>query len=144
MTQQTMFTKIAYAQLNSRQQENYNFQKISAILADYGFVTMRLSDDWQGADFIAQHTSGTFLKVQLKGRLEINKKYIGKEIWMCFPTPDWKGCYLFAHDDVKDWLLANTNAGKSLSWSVSGVYNWKTPSKAIKAFLEDHKLAGIQ
>jgi hypothetical protein len=35
------------------------------VLADYGFLTMRLSDDWQGADFIAQHIDGAFLKVQL-------------------------------------------------------------------------------
>ena len=47
--------KITYADLNSRQRENYNFQKVSALFADYGFTTMRLSDDWQGADFIAQH-----------------------------------------------------------------------------------------
>ncbi len=37
---------IQYADLNSRQKENYNFQKLSAVLADYGYVTMRLSDDW--------------------------------------------------------------------------------------------------
>jgi hypothetical protein len=31
---------------------------VSAVLADYGFMTMRLRDDWQGADFIAQHVEG--------------------------------------------------------------------------------------
>ena len=45
---------ITYSSLNPRQKENYNYQKLSALLADYGFVTMRLSDDWQGADMIAQ------------------------------------------------------------------------------------------
>jgi hypothetical protein len=44
---------ISYASLNPRQKENYNYQKLSALLADYGFVTMRLSDDWRGADMIA-------------------------------------------------------------------------------------------
>lgn len=48
--------KISYSDdLNARQKENFNFQKVSAVLADYGYVTMRLSDDWQGADFIALH-----------------------------------------------------------------------------------------
>ena len=57
-------TRIQYKQLNARQKENYNYQKLAAILADYGFVTMRLSSDWQGADLIAQHIDGeTFLKV---------------------------------------------------------------------------------
>lgn len=46
------FPKISYRELNARQKENFNFQKVSAVLADYGFVTFRLSDDWQGADFI--------------------------------------------------------------------------------------------
>ena len=41
------FDRKAYRDLNSRQQENYNFQKVSAVLADYGFATLRLSADWQ-------------------------------------------------------------------------------------------------
>lgn len=79
------FAKIEYRSLNSRQQENYNFQKVAALLADYGFNCLRLSDDWQGADFIACHIDGqTFLKVQLKGRLTIDKKYVGKGIHIAF------------------------------------------------------------
>lgn len=71
--------RIDYSRLNSRQKENFNFQKVSAVLADYGFVTLRLSDDWQSADFIAQHIDGvTFLRVQLKGRLTFERKYQGK------------------------------------------------------------------
>lgn len=62
--------KIEYFRLNARQKENYNFLKVSAVLADYGYMTMRVSADWQGADFIAQHIDGTTsLKVQLKSRL---------------------------------------------------------------------------
>jgi hypothetical protein len=39
------------------------------MLADYGFATIKPDDDWQSADFIAQHFDGsTFLKVQLKSR----------------------------------------------------------------------------
>src|SRR5207244_5579086 len=57
---------INYANLNSRQQEAYNFQKVSGVLADFGFTTIRLTDDWQGADFIAQIIDGQpFLTVQL-------------------------------------------------------------------------------
>lgn len=74
-----IYNKINYEELNTKQKENYNFQKISAHLADYGFNCLRLSDDWQGADFIACHISGSqFLKVQLKGRLTVNKKYEGR------------------------------------------------------------------
>jgi hypothetical protein len=66
---------VRYSKLNSRQKESYNFQKVSALLADFGFTTLHLSDDWKGADFIAKHVSGATLFVQLKSRLTINKKY---------------------------------------------------------------------
>jgi hypothetical protein len=81
--------RIRYASLNSRQKENFNFQEISAVLADYGFVSLRLSDDWQGADFIAQHIDGaTFARVQLKGRLTFDAKYRGKDLWVAFSDGD--------------------------------------------------------
>ena len=61
------FERISYSDLKSKQQENYNYHKVSSQLADFGFSTIRLTDDWQGADFIAQHIDGsTFLKVQIK------------------------------------------------------------------------------
>jgi len=78
------FEKVTYESLNSRQRESYNYQKISGVLADYGFVTIRLSDDWKGADFLAQHHNGETLRVQLKGRLAFYQKYQGKDLWVCF------------------------------------------------------------
>ena len=48
-----MFKKVNYKDLNSKQKENYNFHKVSSKLADYGFNSMRLNDDWEGADFIS-------------------------------------------------------------------------------------------
>jgi hypothetical protein len=77
--------QIPYEDLKPRQQEGYNFQKVSAVLADFGYVTIRLTNDWCGADFIAQHFDGiSFLKVQLKGRLTFSKKYRGQELFICF------------------------------------------------------------
>ena len=72
------YEKIDYKHLNARQKENFNFQKVSAVLADYGFVTLRLSDDWEGADFIAQHINGRVIRVQLKSRLAFYEKYRGR------------------------------------------------------------------
>jgi hypothetical protein len=70
--------KINYNDLNSKQKENYNYHKVAAALADYGYDSMRLNNDWQGADFIAVKDD-EMLKVQLKGRFTIDKKYIGKD-----------------------------------------------------------------
>lgn len=37
--------RVEYQRLNSWLRENYNYQMISAVLTDYRFVTLRLSDD---------------------------------------------------------------------------------------------------
>jgi hypothetical protein len=50
--------RVSYKLLSARQQETYNFQKVSAVLADYGYRTIRLSEDWESADFIAFHNDG--------------------------------------------------------------------------------------
>jgi hypothetical protein len=127
--------KIDYRKLNGRQQENYNFQKVSGILADYGFATIRLSDDWNGADFIAQHADGkTLLRVQLKGRLHIGKKYEGKNLWLCFPADGrW---YLGLHDEILGCLLKSTGIQQTESWRKRGAYNYPTLPKQVAKIIE--------
>ena len=134
--------RIDYAKLNSRQQENFNYQKISAVLADYGFVTIRLSDDWQGADFIAQHIDGeTFVKVQLKGRLTFSKKYIGKNLFIAFHTKgDW---FLYPHDELMNVVLAQTGIGATLSWKKKrGGYSFPKLSRQLRELLAPYRIAG--
>lgn len=134
-------TKIKYTDLNARQKESYNFHKISAVLANYGFNTIRLSDDWQGADFIAQHIDGEqFLKIQLKGRLTVDKKYIGKNIYICFC--DSKQWYLYPHDDFLAWLKTNSAFETSDSWQKYGSYSWPNLSKALTQHLNQYALSG--
>ncbi|MCC7014021.1 MAG: hypothetical protein IT454_15800 [Planctomycetes bacterium] len=88
--------KVPCERFNSRPKENFNFQKVSAILADYGFVTFRLSDDWCGADFIALHIYGDVLRVQLKSRLTFPKKYEGNGLHVAFGSKSsW---YLYPND----------------------------------------------
>ena len=142
------FERVNYNSLNSRQKENFNFQKVSAVLADYGFLTLRLSDDWQGADFIAHHIGGDlFLKVQLKSRLTVDTKYKNKDIWICFNHRKENTWYLFPHDAFLRWALENSNIGNTKDWEnpndwdkVYGVYSWPTPSKAILSWLGDYAL----
>ena len=135
------FEKINYRKLNARQQENYNYHKVSSILADYGFSSIRLSDDWQSADFIAQHYKDkTFLKVQLKGRLVIDKKYMNKNIWICFRIK--KNLYLYPHDEIMDYIIANspTNISNTISWGKRGLYSWPTIPRWVLKFLDQYKL----
>jgi hypothetical protein len=137
------FCRINYKDLTTPQQESYNYQKASGILADFGFTTIRLSDDWQGADFIAQHCDGvTFLKVQLKGRLTLAKKYIGRDIHVCFPSGDtW---YLFPHDEILNIIIDTKNIEESTSWMASGEYHYPSLSKEIKVLLEPYKLESME
>ena len=61
------FLKVEYNELSAKQKEIFNFQKVAAILADYGFNCIKPADDWQGADFLAYHKDeDETLKVQLK------------------------------------------------------------------------------
>ena len=136
-------TSITYEELNARQKENYNFQKISAKLADYGFTTIRLSDDWKGADFLAKHIDGDlFLKVQLKTVLTVNCKYLAKDIWICFRHGRSENWYLYPHDDFLQWALANTNIRNTKGWRfdpagapTSGIHTWPSPNRKMMAWL---------
>lgn len=113
--------KIKYEDLNAKAKEMYNFQKVSAKLADYGFTTMWLNNDWQGADFLAVHVDGsTFLRVQLKGRLAFDRKYVGKDIYICFISES--GIYLYPHDSILDQIEHRISDKK---WLDTG--SWSTP-----------------
>jgi len=131
--------KIQYKDLNSKQQEIYNFQKVAAILADYGFNCIKLADDWQGADFLAYHKDGgQTLKVQLKGRLYLAKQYIGKEIYMTFPIEgDW---YLVAHDELLAIVGDRAPWLETSSWIEGGAYGSSKPSKALIQAVRPYRL----
>jgi len=132
--------RVDYERLNSRQKENFNFQKLSAVLADYGFATLRLSDDWDGADFIAVHIDGAeFLRVQLKGRLSFREEYRGKNLHIAFPDADeW---FLYPHDEVLDRVLAMSTVSDTVSWSERGGYSWPRVPKAYREILEPYRIS---
>ncbi len=130
------FQLVPYAALNGPQKENHNYQKVSGVLAGYGFSTVRLTDDWNGADFIAQHCDGmTVLRVQLKPRLVFSKKYQRKELWMCFPSTS--GAYLFPHDQVLPLFLSSGKVMRGTSsWDEKGSYSIRQVAKWMVPVLE--------
>jgi len=132
-------TRIQYKQLNAKQKENYNYQKLSAVLADYGFVTMRLTADWNGADLIAQHIDGdTILKIQLKGRLTFCGKYIGKGLHLAFPYKgDW---YLYPHDELLERVHAMNGIKATSAWVESGVYTFASLTRALSQILIPYQI----
>ena len=132
------FKKRSYQALNSRQQESYNFQKVSAVLAEYGVVAIRLSDDWNGADFLALDPDGETIRVQLKGRLTFSKSYIGKKLWIAFRVVErW---LLFPHDEILEQVLASTTIGDTESWRERGGYSFPSIPQNLQATLSEYQL----
>lgn len=129
--------RIDYESLNAKQKEKYNYHKVSSLLADYGFSGVLLSDDYNGADFLAIHKDGEILRVQLKGRITIDRKYIGKDLYMAFPVKD-RWC-LIAHDRLLN-LPAISRWLKSSSWTETGSYSSPTVGKSLWAALTSYLL----
>lgn len=135
----TVFDRIPYESLNSRQKENYNFHRVAVRLAEYGFNSMRVTDDWQGADFIACHIDGErFMKVQLKGRFTIDQKYEGKDIHIAFRYGEQ--CYLYPHDVMVKKVLELDKINSSKSWLQNRKYCWPQPPAWAKIILEAYKV----
>ena len=117
--------KIDYKSLNAKEKENYNYHKVASVLADYGYDSMRLNNDWQGADFIAVK-GDEMLKIQLKGRFTLDKKYIDKDIFVAFIENN--NIKLYEHD--KALGLFPESSKNTVSWKDKGQYSWlKTPEK---------------
>ncbi|PZU56394.1 MAG: hypothetical protein DI547_16735 [Sphingobium sp.] len=94
-----------------------------------------------GVDFILYRESdGIVRKVQLKGRWTIDRKYLGRDIWIAFPIgTDW---YLMPHDE----MVASANADgttKSASWTEGGSYSRPHPSRAIAAACASYRFAAV-
>ncbi len=134
------FTEVEYSKLNSRQQELYNFHKIAARLVDFGYNSIRLSDDWEGADFLACHIDGaTVLRVQLKGRMVLEKKYLGKGLHVEFRNGE--ETYIYPHDHLLEEVrrLGVMNED-SENWRLHGFRYWPRVPEWGREFLHDYKL----
>jgi hypothetical protein len=128
--------KINYKDLKPKAQEIFNFQKVSATLADYGFTTMWLNNDWLGGDFLAVHIDGkTFLKVQLKGRLSFNRGYRGKDIYICFICDG--ETYLYPHDLILDQIESKISDKTYLN---KGTWSCRKLTQEYRQLLEPYLL----
>ena len=123
--------RVNYNELNAKQKENYNFHKVAAALAEYGYNSMRLNDDWQGADFIAVK-GDDMLKIQLKGRFTVEKKYIGKDIYISF-IEDGK-IKIYEHDEAVNLLPEKTK--NTISWAKRGGYSWGITPKQYESIIK--------
>lgn len=119
--------KINYKDINPLQKENYNYCKAIGILADYGFECVLLSNDWSGADLLAIKDNLT-LRIQLKSRFTLAKKYRKKELYIMFFDKDRK-LYLFPHDAVLEEFILKTKITESEYWKENKMHHSGIVSK---------------
>lgn len=132
-------SKVVYGKLNSRQKETYNFHRVAGRLAEYGYNSILLSDDWLGADFIAYHNDGErFYRVQLKGRMTIDNKYVGKGLYIAFVDGDH--VYVYPHDEMANRIEAAGKVNSSVSWSKYRSYSWPSVSKWLRGLLNEFEV----
>jgi hypothetical protein len=74
-----------------------------------------------GVDFILyRENDGELRKVQLKSRWTIDRKYLGRGIWVAFPVgADW---YLMPHDTMHA-MAAAEGVTQTASWTDHGAYS---------------------
>lgn len=139
-TEPLALQKVDYRQLNSRQKETYNFHRVASRLAEYGYNSILLSDDWLGADFIAYHNDGErFYRVQLKGRMTIDKKYVGKGLYIAFI--DGEQVFVYPHDEMVRLIEAEGRVNNTASWRDSGAYTWPSTPSWLRDLLNEFEVS---
>ena len=134
--------KVNYYELSPRQKETYNFHQVAWILAGYGYNSKRVPNDPPGTDFVAYHKDGGDpLNVQLTARMTIDRKYMHKNLYICFPI--FGVWYLILHDELVHTVGKRSGALKTdLSWLVRGRYSWPRPSQNVRDALKRYALKG--
>ena len=135
-------TRICYQALSLKHRKIYDFQKVSGLLADYGYNCNIPLDIWKGDEFLAHHIDGHTLKVRLKGRMLIDKRYEGKDLYLCFPA----NCiwYLVPYDEllrIVEDVLPGTF--KTLSWE-RGQYSWPNPPGLVIERLTEFRIGPVE
>jgi hypothetical protein len=70
----------------------------------------------------------------------IDKKYVGRDIWMAFPiADDW---YLMPHDEMVNLAEAD-GVTKTASWMEGGAYSRPRPSAEVVAQCAPYRFAPI-
>ena len=113
---------------------------IQARLLELGWMTYNPSADVGGVDWIMINLETSELKkIQQKGRITIDKKYLNKEIWIA--TIIQNQVFIFPHD-----YILETESGKKAKLTTSwekGHYNWPKPPKSLLNDLQQYSYGVI-
>ena len=129
-----MFKKIKFHRLGTKAKEAYNYAKTAAILAEYGYECCWLTNDTNGADFLANHDKQT-LRVQLKSCVSFDPKYWNKDILIAFL--DEGGLWLYYHDKLLPEMPQSTQD----AIYKNGAYSYNPLGETMRQRLKDSKHA---
>ena len=76
-----------------------------------------------------------YIKVIIKNRLTIDKKYLNKDFNILFKNR--KNFYLYPHDKAVKFILSQSqsNVANTISWKKNGLYHWPKFPKRYLVFL---------
>jgi hypothetical protein len=97
--------------------------------------------EWdEGIDFIVyREKDDLLLKLQLKSRWSIDRKYVGRNIGLLFRDKNiW---YLCPHDDMVEYAHQNTSFLSSESWIARGIYHVPNVSLTARQHFETYGLS---
>lgn len=122
--------------------EVINRQRLIAVAMARGYNAFLPVYD-EGIDFILYREARAghppdLMKVQLKSRWTIQKKYLKRDLWIAFPDgEDW---YLAPHDEL---VALGDDAGftASKSWSEHGSYHCAPMANHLKSAMQERRFA---
>jgi hypothetical protein len=129
--------------LTSNELEAANRAEATALLIRSDYRVYRPEADAYGEDLVVRTPKKELRAVQLKGRLAVDPKYRGKEIWMLFPECTYRSgkrrrWFLIPHDELFDWIEKRSGKTpyfkKHQSWSIG------TLGKAHFEFLAKYEI----
>ena len=119
-----------------RVKEFANRNRLSELLLQHGFgVFVPLIDT--GIDMIAHNeTSGEVRLIQQKSRWTVDRKYLGRNLWIAFPDEiQW---YLVPHDHLVE--TAHKGMAQTVSWLDKGTYHRAPLSASQRDALADYRI----
>lgn len=129
--------------LSSQEVEFLNRSEVIPAFVRSGFTPF--IPEWDsGIDFIAyRERDNALIKIQLKSRWAIDKKYIDRNIAICFPSNSYvnRDWYLCKHDEMVKWTGESTNYLNSQSWLEKGIYNLPRMSQAVTEQMQRFKIS---
>ena len=133
------FARVDFDKLNTCDKRQYDYFKVSAALADYGYFSQGLLTADEHEDFIACNYSGTFqLSVLLKSRLTLASNLEHQKLHIAFYERGY--WYVYPHDDVLTFACQTSAITNTTSWRQKGIYTFPQLTEKYRHFLEPWRL----